>query len=231
MRGKRKQLIASQPRAQLKESLRSRGFLGRVGFGTRPAVVVIDLIIGFTDPKSPLGADLKAELAATLDILQVARRARVPIFFTTVAYGRTLQDAGLFPLKVSGLKLLVAGSRWVEVDPKLRRESSELVLVKKYASAFFDTPLNSMLKSLSIDTLIVTGCTTSGCVRATVVDALQYGYRAIVARQAVGDRAVAPHQASLFDIDMKYGDVVDMSRVLRYLRRVARNSGSVGRAA
>src|SRR5512146_389354 len=127
MRGKRKQSIAAQPQAQVKEFLRARGFSGRVGFGRRPAVVVIDLIIGFTDPESPLGADLRAELAATREILNVARGARVPIFFTTVVYGRSLQDAGLFPLKVSGLKLLVVGSRWVEVDPLLRREPSEIL--------------------------------------------------------------------------------------------------------
>lgn len=194
-----------------------RGLAGRVGFGERPAVVAVDYILGFTDTTSPLSGDLEGPLGETIRILDVARHHAVPIFFTTVEYDPSLKDAGLFLKKVPSLKWLVAGSRWVELDPRLGRRPGEIVIKKKYASAFFATDLASLLATQGVDTLIVTGCTTSGCVRATVVDALQYGLHAIVPVEAVGDRATVPHQANLFDMDAKYGDVVRAKEVLGYL--------------
>jgi maleamate amidohydrolase len=200
----------------------ARGFAGRVGFGKHPAILIIDLIKAFTEVGSPLAADLSSQITAAVELLRVARRAGVPIVFTTVEYDPSLKDAGLFVRKVSGLKWLVTGSPWVELHPALNRKEGELIVKKKYASAFFGTDLASFLATQRVDTVIVGGCTTSGCVRATVVDALQYGLHAIVPREAVGDRAQAPHEASLFDIDMKYGDVVDLQEVLDYLRRQVR---------
>ena len=197
----------------------ARGFAGRVGFGRRPAILIIDFIKAFTQSNSPLAADLGPQITAATELLRVGRKAGTPIVFTTVEYDPSLKDAGLFVHKVSGLKWLVTGSPWVELHPALRRRKGELVIKKKYASAFFGTGLSSFLATQRVDTVIVGGCTTSGCVRATVVDALQYGLHAIVPREAVGDRAQQPHEASLFDIDMKYGDVVSLRKVLDYLRR------------
>ena len=194
-----------------------RGLAGRVGFGSRPALLIVDFIRGFTEPESPLSGDLDAPLMATLDILRYARAVRVPVYFTTVEYDPGMEDAGLFPLKVPSLQWLVRGSRWVEVDARLQRQPQEILVRKKYASAFFGTELAASLTAEAIDTIIITGCTTSGCVRATVVDALQHGFHAIVPEEAVGDRAQLSHEVSLFDIDAKYGDVVSVRDVLRYL--------------
>jgi maleamate amidohydrolase len=208
-------------RKNTRKLLAKRGFAGQVGFGRRPAVLIIDLIRGFTEAASPLAADLRPQVAAAVKLLRAARKAGVPIIFTTVEYDPSLKDAGLFVRKVSGLKWLVTGSRWVELHPALKRKKGELLIKKKYASAFFATDLASFLSTQGVDTVIVGGCTTSGCVRATVVDALQYGLHAIVPHEAVGDRAADPHEASLFDIDMKYGDVVDLEEALRYLRELS----------
>ncbi len=120
-------------------------------------------------------------------------------------------------MKVPNLRSLVSGTRWVELDPRLQRQPGEIVIRKKYASAFFGTGLQSMLTAAGNDTVIITGCTTSGCVRATAVDAMQFGFHAIVPPEAVGDRAQAPHEANLFDIDSKYGDVVPLPVLLDYL--------------
>jgi len=193
---------------------KKKGFAGRVGFGRRPAVVVVDFVVGFTDRRSPLAGNFEAELAATRRLLAVARRAKAPVFFTTVAYAPDLSDAGVFIEKVPSLRYLKEGSRWVELDPRLGRRPGEILVVKKYASAFFGTALASSLHALRVDTLIVAGCTTSGCIRATVVDGLQHGYRVIVPRECVGDRAAGPHEANLLDIDGKYGDVMALGEVL-----------------
>jgi len=197
----------------------SKGFAGRVGFGRRPAVVVIDFIVGFTDLESPLASELDAEIEATTTLLEVARSRSLPVFFTSTIYESDLNDAGLFVVKIPSLKILVRGSRWVELDPRLHRRSSEPIIEKRYASAFFGTPLASTLTAAGIDTLIVAGCTTSGCVRATVVDALQHGFRAIVPPECVGDRSAEQHAANLVDMDGKYGDVVDLVDVVATLER------------
>jgi len=208
-----------------------RGLAGRVGYGQRPAVIAVDYILGFTDPASPLHGDLEGPLAHTVRILEAARQSSVPVIFTTVEYDPGMLDAGLFPKKVPSLKWLVAGTRWVELDPRLGRQAGEILIRKKYASAFFGTELASTLSAQGIDTLIITGCTTSGCVRATAVDALQYGLHAIVPVEAVGDRAQGPHEANLFDIDAKYGDVVPVAEVLDYLENVRRTRSDERSAA
>jgi maleamate amidohydrolase len=206
-----------------KDFFRARGFSGRVGFGIRPALIVIDLIEAFTNSASPLASDLRPQLAATRKLLRAARKAETPVIFTTVEYDPSLKDAGLFVRKARGLSWLVKGSRWVELDRALKRRRGELLIKKKYASAFFGTDLASLLAFQGIDTLIIAGCTTSGCVRATVVDALQYGLHAIVPREAVGDRLPSAHDASLFDIDMKYGDVVGLQEAVDWLQRKGRD--------
>ena len=202
---------------QARNLYRERGIAERVGFGRRPAIIVVDFMVGFTDTESPLAGDLDGPLNETVRILTVARQRGVPVILTTVEYDPSLKDAGLFLRKVPSLSWLVTGSRWVELDERLERRDGEVVLKKKYASAFFGTDLATLLTSQGVDTLIITGCTTSGCIRATAVDALQNGFHAIVPREAVGDRAEGPHEANLFDIDAKYGDVVSVGEVLRYL--------------
>lgn len=206
------------------DGYRSKGLAGRVGFGRSPAVLVVDFIIGFTDQESPLASEFGPELASTLTLIESARAKRVPVLFTTTAYDEDMADAGIFPLKVPSLSQLIRGTKWTEIDPRLQRRSSEPVIEKKFASAFFGTSLASDLRSRSIDTLIVTGCTTSGCVRASVVDALQHGFRAIVPRECVGDRSREQHAANLVDMDGKYGDVVDLADVISYLDTIQEGS-------
>ena len=198
------------------------GFHGRAGFGTRPALVVVDVNVGFTDPESPLVCDLESVVGAIRRLLAEARRAGIPIVFTTVSYDEgDRRTAAAFIEKIPALLTLEAGSRWVEIDPRIAPEEGEPVLNKLFASAFFGTALSSLLTANGCDSLIVTGASTSGCVRATVVDAIQHGYRPIVPREAVGDRNPDAHAANLYDIDTKYGDVVSLDEVLGHLEEVA----------
>lgn len=199
------------------EFFRSRGFGKTIGFGKKSALVVIDIIGAFTNPDLPLGAPLDREIGHIQTLLGAARQHAVPIFFTSVAYeDRDLADAGIWALKQGGVMTLRAGTPEVEVDPRLGRRADEPVIVKKYASAFFGTDLLTRLITRQVDTLIVTGCTTSGCVRATAVDGLQNGLRVMVVREAVGDRAQAAHDQSLFDLQAKYADVVSADQVLAH---------------
>ena len=197
------------------------GFGGRGGFGKRPALVVVDMTLGFTDPESPLACDLEEPVANIAKLLEAAREARIPVIFTTVAYREPDKvTAAAFIDKVPALLTLEAGSRWAEIDPRIAPLETEPVLNKLFASAFYGTGLPSALAAASVDTLIVTGASTSGCVRATAVDALQYGYRPVVPREAVGDRNPDAHEANLYDIDAKYGDVLPVGDVLAALKNV-----------
>ena len=153
-------------------------------------------------------------------MLAVARERDMPVIFSTVAYDADLQEAGIWIRKIPSNSWLVEGSEWVELDARLDRRPREMLLVKKYASCFFGTDLAARLVSRQVDTLLITGCTTSGCVRATAVDACSLGLHTIVVQEAVGDRAELPHIANLFDIDAKYGDVVDLQDALGYLERL-----------
>jgi maleamate amidohydrolase len=206
--------------AEDKKVIYKRSGLGhRIGYGRRPALLVIDMQLGFTAPeRSPLAGNLDSQIAAINRLLSAARISGTPIVFTVVGYDPNIAgDGGLWPQKAPTLLALKIGSDLVELDPRLRREPEDLLLVKKYASAFLGTPLASTLVSRSVDTVLVTGCTTSGCVRATVVDALSYGFRPIIPEEAVGDRAQEPHEANLFDMDSKYGDVVSLAGAIAYL--------------
>ena len=201
------------------ELFRQRGFGKTIGFGQSPAVIVIDLIGAFTDPDMPLGAPLEDVIEETSKILQAARTRNLPIFYTSVAYeDRDLSDAGIWASKMQGLMTLRSGTPEVEVDSRLGRKPTEAVIFKKYASAFFGTDLSTRLTTLRVDTLIITGCTTSGCVRATAVDALQNGFRPMVVREAVGDRSKAAHDQSLFDLQAKYADVMAVDQILAQLK-------------
>lgn len=196
---------------------RDRGFGLRIGFGKRPALIVIDLIKAFTDSSMMLGSNLDSQIAATKKLLASARERDIPILFSTVIYNDAdLRDAGIWSLKQKGAVTLKAGPS-VEVDPRLDVRPTDSLLVKKYASCFFGTDLVSRLTSQQVDTVILTGATTSGCVRATAVDAVQNGFRPMVVREAVGDRSEAAHKQSLFDLDAKYADVVSLEETQNYL--------------
>lgn len=194
------------------------GFGGRSGFGLRPALAIIDMTLGFTDPNSPLACDLEEPVENIKRLLEAARAAEIPVIYTTVAYRESDKlTAAAFIGKVPALLALEAGSRWAEIDPRIAPLENEPVLNKLFASAFYGTGLPSALAAASVDTLIVTGASTSGCVRATAVDALQYGYRPVVPREAVGDRNPDAHKANLRDIDTKYGDVISVEETLGHL--------------
>jgi maleamate amidohydrolase len=192
-----------------------------VTMGTRPAVLVVDFSCGFTDPACALGSDLSDEIAATKRLLDAARERGLPVIFTTIGFESSLKDGGLWLQKVPSLGELRLGGDWVEVDPRLERRPEETVIVKKGASAFFGTNLVSVLLSQGIDSIILCGATTSGCIRATAIDLLQYGFPTLVPRECVGDRAQAPHEANLFDIQAKYADVVPLAEALDYVESVS----------
>jgi len=200
--------------------MRHEGFHGRAGFGARPALVVVDVNRGFTDPASPLVCDLDGVVAAIARLLVAFRGAGLPVAYTTVAYDEAArQAAAAFIAKVPALLTLEAGSVWAEIDPRIAPRPDEPVLTKLWASAFFGTPFASFLTANSCDSVVLTGASTSGCIRATAVDGLQHGYRVIVPRDAVGDRNPAAHEANLYDIDTKYGDVVSVDDVLAAVER------------
>ena len=202
-----------------------KGFSARSGYGSRPALLIVDFINGFTDSGTGLGGDFSAELAVTEKLLSEFRARALPVFFTTIAYEPHMRDAGQFFVKIPALAIMVKGSEWVKVDERIRPLPSERVVVKKYASSFFDTRLDMELRGLGVDTVVIVGCTTSGCIRASAVDSMQNGFRTVVVRDAVGDRAQTPHEVNLFDIDAKYGDVVSSGDVLEYLRGLGRSGG------
>jgi maleamate amidohydrolase len=194
-----------------------RGIGSQMGFGKQPAVVVIDLQLGFTDPNFPLGGDLDNVVESCRQLIKAAHSKNIPVIFTTTGYEKHVKDAGLWVKKVPSCAQLQLNSKWVEIDPRLGKTDDDILVVKKYPSGFFGTHLDTTLHGMGIDTLIVTGCTTSGCVRATCIDTLQYGYYGIVPEECVGDRAEGPHLANLFDIGQKYCDVTRLSDVLEWI--------------
>jgi nicotinamidase-related amidase len=224
----------SQSEQEMASFFASRGFGLRMGFGERPAVAVIDFMNGFTDASMPLGANLDKEIEATRQVLAAARQAQTPIYYTACIYDEPdFADAGVWRLKQSGIRSLGAGTPAVELDARLERREDEAIIVKKYASAFFGTDFITRLNARRVDTLLITGCTTSGCVRATAVDALQLGLRPIVVREAVGDRVPGVVEWNLFDIDAKFGDVEPLERVIAYLEELepAESAESVAAAS
>lgn len=197
---------------------RERGFGTSLGLGTRPVLVVVDMEVGFTDPTYPMGYEISAQIAQTNRVIEVCRTADWSIIFTTISYAdHELDTRNIWAEKMQGLRTLRQGSSLVEIDPRLHREPTDDIVVKKYASAFFGTDLVSRLNTAGADSIIVTGCTTSGCVRATVVDAVQYGYRPVVISDAVGDRSVDSHNQTLFDLRQKYADLLTTDELLELM--------------
>lgn len=189
------------------------------GLGRRPALLLVDMIVGFTDPTCALGCEADAVVAANRKLLAGFRAKHLPVAYTTVVY-RDDNEARLFRDRLPALEALKPGSRWVEIDPRLAPRPGEPVLEKQWASGFFKTGLDEFLRGESVDSLVVTGLTTSGCVRSTAVDGLQHDYRVVVPREAVGDRNEEAHRANLFDLDAKYADVLDLEQVLAMLEEL-----------
>lgn len=206
----------------------AKGFGNTFEYGTNPAVVVIDFSCGFTDPECALGADMTPQVLATKRLLDVARAQGLLVVYTTIGFDASGKDGALWLQKVPKLGDLELGGRWVEIDPRLEPRPEEPVLLKKGASGFFGTNLASVLTAQKIDTLVICGATTSGCIRATAIDSLQYGWPALVPRDCVADRAQAPHEANLFDIQAKYADVVSVEQAIAYIQSVpSRLAGAV----
>ena len=187
---------------------RKQGFGNSSGFGLQPALLVVDFVNGFNDPELFGGGNIPQAIAHTAILLAAARAAGVPVCFTRVVYAADGSDAGVFCLKAPGLKILTEDHISSAVVGELAPVPGELVLRKTQPSAFFGTDLTGWLVKRRVDTLIVTGATTSGCVRATVVDAMCHNFRTIGATDCVGDRALGPHEANLFDMGQKYADLV-----------------------
>lgn len=216
---------ASHDFRQLSRRYIERGVGGsRVGAGRRPAVVVVDLQTGFTDPSARLGGDLDDVVVNCRTLVDAARVQDVPIVYTLTCYMPNMIDAGVWARKAPALADLTLEGPWTRLDDRLTRSDRDIVVTKQYPSAFFSTSLSSSLRALGIDTLIVAGATTSGCVRATVVDAMQYGFRTLVPRECVGDRDPSIAEASLFDIDAKYADVISLDDAIALLSRASDES-------
>jgi len=196
------------------EAIYARQGLGRrAGMGVAPALVIVDYVVGFADPTQFGGGNIGPAIEQTVNLLDHARRMGWPIAHTRVVYAEDGSDAGVFTLKAPSLLKLTETSPLSQIIPELTPRAGELIIRKRGASAFFDTPLKGWLTFRRVDTLVVGGCTTSGCVRATVVDSMQHDFRTIVATDCVGDRAIAPHEANLFDMGQKYADLMTRAEI------------------
>ena len=189
------------------------------GLGARPALLIVDMINSFTDPACPLGSEAGDVVEANRQLLQAFREKSLPVVFTTVVYHDASQ-ARVFRDRIPDLDILQPGTRWVQVDSRLEPAQGEPVFEKQWASGFFRTGLNGYLRKAGVDSLVVTGLTTSGCVRATAVDGLQHDFRVVIPTEAVGDRNPEAHRANLFDLNAKYADVLDLEQVLRLIENL-----------
>lgn len=187
------------------------GFAGELQPGSRPVVLAIDLMRAYFEPESPLCLPDGACLDAAAEVVSVARSSRIPVIHTVVRYAANALDGGLFVRKVPALKLLVGDAPLGRTMPEVEPQADELVIVKQYASAFFGTSLASTLTAMGADTVVIVGVSTSGCVRASAVDALQHGFVPVIVVDAVGDRDAAVNDASLYDLQAKYAQVVDLA--------------------
>ena len=192
-------------------------FDGQLQFGKRPALLIVDFVMAYLDPDSPLYAGVEAALASNQRLLAVARKAGIPVLFTNVVYTPGGADGGVFYRKVPALRLFERGSPLGAFPPTLQPRDGELVISKQYASSFFGTHLAATLTAQGIDTLLITGLSTSGCVRATALDACQHGFLPFVVREACGDRHSTPHEANLFDLQAKYAEVISEAQAIAHL--------------
>tara|TARA_Y100000590_G_C15738433_1_gene1019382 strand:- start:3991 stop:4629 length:639 start_codon:yes stop_codon:yes gene_type:complete len=196
------------------------GYNKQLGFGKNPALILIDFVQAYFDSSSPLYASVDEALDSALRILEKARESKLKIIYTNVVYDKDLFNGGMFVKKVPALEMMQEGGNMGKWPRGIDPQPSELVISKQYPSAFFGTTLSSTLAAAAIDTLIITGLTTSGCIRATCIDTISYGFRPIIVRDACGDRDDSPHEANLFDMNAKYADVVNENEVIEYINRL-----------
>ena len=201
----------------LKKNYQRSGFGQALGFGQRPALLVVDFVKAYLDQDSPLYAGVEGVRDQCIELLEICRTAGLPIFHSNVSYRPGSPDGGVFRRKLPLLEVFEVGSTLAEFATGLEPRAGESVVTKQYASAFFGTPLASSLAMLGVDSVLIAGVTTSGCVRASALDALQHGFVSIVVEDAVGDRHAAPHQANLFDLESKYSDLITVAEVGRLL--------------
>ncbi len=205
--------------SETRDIYRQQNFGNRIGFGRRSALLVVDFTVGFNDPALFGGGNIDAAVKRSIGLLEFFRKRSLPVAFTRVVYAEDGSDAGVFCLKTPNLRMLTETHPAGQVVPELEPRKGELVVRKTQASAFFGTGLAPWLVQQGADTVVVTGCTTSGCVRASVVDALSNNFRPMVARDCVGDRALGPHEANLFDMGQKYADILDRDEIISALER------------
>ena len=208
---------------ELRADYAAAGFGGKLAFGAKPALLIVDVVMAYLDPASPLYAGVEDALASNERLVEAARAAAVPVIFTNVVYAPGGLDGGMFFRKVPALKAFVRGSPDGAFPPTLQPRASELVVSKQYPSAFFGTSLASTLHAAGFDTLMITGFSTSGCVRASVLDALCHGFAPFVVRRACGDRNVRPHEHNLFDMAAKMAEVVSEAEAVALLDGAARH--------
>lgn len=194
-----------------------QGFGKNSGFGQKPALLVVDFVAGFCDPDLYGGGNILPAVARTKVLLEAARQRNLPIAFTRIVYAPDGSDMGAFCLKVPGLEKFNEETPMGQVVEDLHPIAGEFIVRKTQPSAFFGTGFSAWLTSKGVDTVIVTGATTSGCVRASVVDSMSYNYRTIVATDCVGDRAISPHDANLFDMGQKYADLLTSDEIITHL--------------
>lgn len=192
---------------------------GSLSIGTRPALIVVDMSLGFTNTDSPLGGDFQGVKTANLALLTAFRDKQLPVFFTTVVY-KDRHSASVFRQRLPDLNILRAGSHWVEIDPYLLPQDNEVIIEKSWPSAFFATDLAQQLTDNQADSLVITGLTTSGCVRASAVDGLQHNYPLFVPKETCGDRNRAAHKANLHDIHAKYGQVCTLEWLIQQINKL-----------
>ena len=197
-----------------------RAYNTKVGFGERPALILIDFCQGYFDPDCDLYSGVEDALASALRVRKAARAAKIPVILTGLSYHPSAIDGGRFFEKAAPLRYFIEGNPMGAFAEGLTPEKDELVITKQYPSAFFGTSLASTLTAMGIDSVLLTGLTTSGCVRASCVDAMSHGFRTAVVADACGDRHDAPHEANLFDMNAKYADVVSEQEIIDFLQKL-----------
>ena len=219
---------AQQPTIdQLLSFYTGRGYSFRLGAGKRPVLIVIDFSLAFTGGKSDFpGGRFDNEVMQTLRLADAFREAALPVLFTTIAYEDPVKESGWWGVKVPWLHHCKMGSSLVDIDSRLERRADEPVIVKRFPSSFFNTDLDDRLKQQGCDTLVIAGCTTSVCVRATALDAMQHGYRALLAAEALGEFDPGIHEVNLKDLDSRYADVVGVAELIRYVKSIAAGNES-----
>ena len=204
------------------EIYQQQGFGNEMGFGTSPALLIVDFVNDFTDPSAFGGGNIDAAIANTRGLLAAAREGSFPVAFTRVVYASDGADLGVFARKAPALATLTEEAPGAQIVDALAPQPGEYIVRKTQPSAFFGTELAPWLVGKGVDTVVVTGCTTSGCVRASVVDAMSHNFRTVVAVDGVGDRALAPHEANLFDMEQKYADLMTCAEIARHFQKLRR---------